>query len=142
MEYRHGIPQTYSVGHLTHCFDVIRAEITCTFDDLPLALPLPEHGPNDQYRQCKDWAQLEKFAKEHAPCVSFNALREAHIAGTDPLPASVRYCQHDSPLLPGIRQYFQKPDDWLPTRAPPSLPDVPGVPWEGYKHQRSAIAGL
>lgn len=70
MEYRHGEEQSRKWGHIAHCLDALRRQVLCDADDTPRAT---ERRPEaisglGQYRQCRDWSQLEAWAKEHTAC--------------------------------------------------------------------------
>ena len=69
-EYRLGEQQSRKWHHISHCFDALRRQVLCDADDTPRAVQREMDGISGvgQYRQCRDWSKLEKWAKEHTAC--------------------------------------------------------------------------
>ena len=69
-EYRRGEQQSRRWGHVSHCFDALRRQVLCDADDTPRAVQRELDGVSGvgQYRQCRDWGRLEKWAKQHTAC--------------------------------------------------------------------------
>ncbi|KAL4984196.1 hypothetical protein BDW68DRAFT_180871 [Aspergillus falconensis] len=115
-EYRHNLPQSVSYPHILHCLDTIRAETICAADDTPRYVPPNgEHGyrPGDgQTRQCRDWAQLEAFVRQHDPCYRYVCPGNEQISNLE----RFKYCSDNSVYLPKIREYFGLKQDWVPSR--------------------------
>lgn len=69
-EYRHGGPQSRKWPHISHCFDALRRQVLCDADDTPRAVRRDLDGVSGvgQTRQCRDWGELERWAKLHTAC--------------------------------------------------------------------------
>ena len=114
MEYRKDIPQALPSEHITHCLDSLRNDIMCHADDTPrytTSTCEPVTGVG-QYRQCRDWAKLEAWAKERHACYRYG---DPTIEDKKPLQLGrMKYCPKDSPYLPTVRKYFGKGKEWYP----------------------------
>lgn len=115
-EYRDGLPQSHAFEHSAHCLDWLRNDIMCRADDTPLYMKTNASGPQNgvgQYRKCKDWSKLTRWAQENTACYRYGDF----VTG-DKQKSQIgrfKYCPKDSPYLPKIRKYFGKNDDWFPT---------------------------
>jgi len=115
MEYRKGLPQSLPPRHIFHCLDSLREQVMCDADDTPRFT----HSKNEesghitgmhQKRQCRDWSKLENWARQYNSCYRYgdptwdkgNQFRR------------FMFCKEDSPYLPAVREFFGKPDDWVP----------------------------
>jgi len=100
----------------------------CAADDTPRYIPVDADGnvPTGvgQYRQCKDWSKLEKWADENSACFSYNEVITHELNEENPYPHALRYCPAGNKWLPTIQKFYNKPDDWVPTKPPPPYPDV------------------
>ena len=69
-EYRLGEPQSRQWHHISHCLDALRRQILCDADDTPRAVQRELDGVSGvrQNRQCRDWGELERWAKKHTAC--------------------------------------------------------------------------
>ena len=70
LEYRLGEVQSRKWAHISHCFDALRRQVLCDADDTPRAVQRDLDGVSGvgQYRKCRDWNRLEKWAKQHTAC--------------------------------------------------------------------------
>ena len=70
MEHRQNETQSRQWHHISHCFDALRRQIICDADDTPRNTQAGMEGVSGtgQFRQCKDWDQLESWAKQHTAC--------------------------------------------------------------------------
>ena len=79
------LPDWFNFGHLTHCLTVLRSDVECFADDLPLytgafgaeaeaksqaKATAPGHG---QPRKCRSWDKVRDFATSHSAC--FDAFK-------------------------------------------------------------------
>ncbi|KAI5360382.1 Putative mycotoxin biosynthesis protein UstYa [Septoria linicola] len=63
-----GIPLSYPVQHVRHCFDAFRQFIMCHADNTPL-YTLGKHTSGDgQWHMCNDWNALRDYATERSAC--------------------------------------------------------------------------
>ncbi|KAL2045929.1 hypothetical protein ABVK25_011925 [Lepraria finkii] len=69
-EYRLGEDQSRKWGYISHCFDALRRQVLCNADDTPRTVQRELDGISGvgQYRQCRDWGMLERWAKAHTAC--------------------------------------------------------------------------
>lgn len=69
-EYRRADGQSRSVGHINHCMDALRRQIMCDADDTPRATERRAEVYSGllQHRKCRNWTELESFAKQHTAC--------------------------------------------------------------------------
>lgn len=124
-------PQTYNVYHIVHCLDNIRSDLMCAADDTPRYIPVDAHTAQPpkrlsegQERQCRDWKKLERWAKEHDSCFSYNKELILNLEGVSPaaaFPQIHQYCTQDSIWMPKVREHFGKGMDWMPIK--PSFPE-------------------
>ncbi|KAJ6035867.1 hypothetical protein N7540_000146 [Penicillium herquei] len=68
-----GLPQRIAFSHILHCLDQLRQDVVCNADDTPryAGTPSPDRPPGTgagQIRMCKDWAQLERWARKRTAC--------------------------------------------------------------------------
>ncbi|RAH69944.1 uncharacterized protein BO66DRAFT_438648 [Aspergillus aculeatinus CBS 121060] len=68
-----GLPQRIAFSHVLHCLDQLRQDVICNADDTPryAGHPRPRDPPGTgagQVRLCRDWAQLERWARERTAC--------------------------------------------------------------------------
>ncbi|RAL11830.1 uncharacterized protein BO97DRAFT_425129 [Aspergillus homomorphus CBS 101889] len=68
-----GLPQRIAFSHVLHCLDQLRQDVICNADDTPrYAGPQkPGHPPGTgagQVRMCRDWALMERWARERTAC--------------------------------------------------------------------------
>ncbi|KAJ0418861.1 hypothetical protein BJY00DRAFT_287158 [Aspergillus carlsbadensis] len=69
-EYRTAQPQSRSWHHIAHCLDALRRQILCDADDTPRATERRVEVVSGvgQHRVCRDWGELERWAREHTAC--------------------------------------------------------------------------
>lgn len=69
-EHRLGEPQSRKWHHISHCFDALRRQVLCDADDTPRTVQRELEGVSGvgQNRQCRDWGELERWAKAHTAC--------------------------------------------------------------------------
>ena len=70
MQMHDKVPQTLHFSHVGHCLAAIREDIICNADDTPRYTGFansPSSGLG-QIRMCRDWSELEKWAREHSAC--------------------------------------------------------------------------
>lgn len=106
------MPQTYNVGHITHCLDQLRMDIMCNADDIPRWTSnddTPESGIG-QHRQCRSWERLESWAEEHTACYRYLNASAQNLNQME----RFKFCPPDSPYLPKVRKYFGFDDGWIP----------------------------
>ena len=68
---RAGLNQTNVPLHLDHCLLALREDIMCNADDTPRYTGGHHKQPGSgsgQFRMCRDWRQLEKFAVANTAC--------------------------------------------------------------------------
>ncbi|RAK77476.1 uncharacterized protein BO72DRAFT_496141 [Aspergillus fijiensis CBS 313.89] len=68
-----GLLQRIAFSHVLHCLDQLRQDVICNADDTPryAGHPRPGDPPGTgagQVRLCRDWAQLERWARERTAC--------------------------------------------------------------------------
>ena len=70
VQYQSGTPQTRDLRHIKRCFDALRQDILCNADDTPRYSGFqPSHSTGlMQDHQCRDWSQLEEWAKANTGC--------------------------------------------------------------------------
>ena len=76
-------PQSLHFKHVNHCLDGLRQEIVCNADDTPRYSGLgQEMGTGSgQYRMCRDWGELEEWAKAHSACYEYREGVETLMGG-------------------------------------------------------------
>lgn len=92
--------------------DALRGDILCQADDTPRYTTItksPESAVG-QLRQCRDWAMLEKWAKERTSCYNYISHKADHIDQFE----RFKFCPPDSPYWPAVRKHFSKGPDWMP----------------------------
>ncbi|KAL4740775.1 hypothetical protein BDV11DRAFT_203956 [Aspergillus similis] len=69
-EFRNGHAQSRTWHHISHCLDALRRQILCDADDTPRATDRRVEVVSGvgQHRVCRDWGQLESWAKAHTAC--------------------------------------------------------------------------
>jgi len=76
-----------------------------------------------QQRHCRDWAKLERWARQHTACFGYNEELTHELAHDGKAyPAAQQFCPEGSKFLPKVREYFGKGEDWMPVK--PEYPDV------------------
>ncbi|MCJ1278463.1 hypothetical protein MMC21_006280 [Puttea exsequens] len=103
-EYDRGLPQSGSFPHIVHCLDALRQDVICHADDTPRYAVLKKETPTGggQYRQCRDWAELDAWAKEMTACWRY-------VNSTDPNTDQLerfKYCPEGSPYLEKAKQRY------------------------------------
>jgi hypothetical protein len=107
-----GLPQSLPLIHITHCMDALRGDIICHADDTPrytTATKSPESAVG-QLRQCRNWAILEKWAKERTSCYNYISHEADQIDQFE----RFKFCPPDSSYWPEVRKHFRKGPDWMP----------------------------
>ncbi|KAL5044215.1 hypothetical protein BDW71DRAFT_215769 [Aspergillus fruticulosus] len=69
-EFRNGYAQSRTWHHISHCLDALRRQVLCDADDTPRATDRRVEVVSgvEQRRVCRDWGQLESWAKAHTAC--------------------------------------------------------------------------
>jgi hypothetical protein len=69
MDFSRGESIDHSFPHLNHCLEALRQDIICNADDTPrwVGSHIPSSGAG-QYRMCRDWNQLDTWAKQYSAC--------------------------------------------------------------------------
>ncbi|OQE43416.1 hypothetical protein PENCOP_c003G08181 [Penicillium coprophilum] len=69
-EFRTGQAQSRTWHHIAHCLDALRRQMLCDADDTPRATERRAEVVSGigQHRVCRDWGELEKWAKAHTAC--------------------------------------------------------------------------
>jgi hypothetical protein len=69
-EFRNGHEQSRTWHHIAHCLDALRRQIICDADDTPRATERRVEVVSGvgQNRVCRDWGELESWAKAHTAC--------------------------------------------------------------------------
>ncbi|CDM37565.1 hypothetical protein DTO013E5_7647 [Penicillium roqueforti] len=69
-EFREGQTQTRTWHHIAHCLDALRRQIICDADDTPRATERRVEVVSGvgQNRVCRNWGELENWAKAHTSC--------------------------------------------------------------------------
>ncbi|KAL1965583.1 hypothetical protein VTN77DRAFT_5667 [Rasamsonia byssochlamydoides] len=96
--------------HIEHCLDILRQDILCEADDLPLYTtpgPSKDSGVNEVHH-CRDWNKLEAWAKANTACFGYVNETGDESGGLQ----YYRYCPKDSPFAPLMRKYFHLPEDY------------------------------
>lgn len=104
IQYQTGAPQTRDLRHVKHCFDALRQDILCDADDTPRYTGFqPSHSTGlMQDRKCRDWGQLEEWAKANTGCWR-------HLPETGPdfhLVEQYKFCPQDSPYAAKVAEVF------------------------------------
>ncbi|KAL1984942.1 hypothetical protein VTN96DRAFT_8498 [Rasamsonia emersonii] len=99
-----------NINHILHCLDILRQDVLCEADDLPLYTTL---GPSkdtgvDEVHYCRDWNKLEEWAIANSAC--FGYVNETHDESGGI--KYYKYCPKGSPFAPAMRKYFGLPDDY------------------------------
>ena len=100
--------------HITHCIDTLRSDILCQADETPRYTTItksPESAVG-QIHQCRDWAMLEKWAKERTSCYNYISAEADHINQFE----RFKFCPADSLYWPAVRKHFGKGPEWMPVR--------------------------
>ncbi|PYH81882.1 hypothetical protein BO82DRAFT_383445 [Aspergillus uvarum CBS 121591] len=68
-----GLPQRIAFSHVQHCLDQLRQDVICNADDTPRYAGHQQPGDPPgtgagQVRLCRDWSQLERWARERTAC--------------------------------------------------------------------------
>ena len=74
MKYARGEnPEKGAYHHVQHCLESLRQDVICDADDTPRFAGFEKGVSGDeQFRQCRDWSQLESWSKEHTACYRFD----------------------------------------------------------------------
>ena len=96
--------QSGAFAHVVHCLDALRQDVLCSADDTPRYAVLKKETPTGggQYRHCRDWSELEAWAKEQTACWRY-------VNSTDPNTSQLerfKYCPEGSPYLEKARKIF------------------------------------
>ena len=96
--------QNGAFPHVVHCLDALRQDVLCTADDTPRYAVQQRETPTGggQYRECKDWSQLEAWVQEHTACWRY-------VNSTDPSTNQLerfKYCPEGSPFLEKAKAEF------------------------------------
>lgn len=69
-EFRDGEIQSRAWHHIAHCLDALRRQILCDADDTPRATERRVEVVSGlgQHRMCRDWGELERWARSHTAC--------------------------------------------------------------------------
>jgi hypothetical protein len=69
-EFQNGQAQSRTWHHIGHCLDALRRQILCDADDTPRATERRVEVVSGvgQHRVCRDWGELESWAKAHTAC--------------------------------------------------------------------------
>ena len=104
VEYQRGAPQSGDLEHVTHCFQALLEDIRCHADDTPRYSgfqPSLSTGLGQKY-QCRDWHQLEEWAKSNNACWRYtDHSRPGHHVVED-----FTYCPKDSPYASKVAEIF------------------------------------
>jgi hypothetical protein len=119
LEYRNGQTQTYTTEHLLHCLENLRVDITCSADDTPRYVPMDATTSTvktgvGQVRQCRNWDQLTRWAKDHSACFNYNEFERKELEEQRVMPWAWSYCSRDSEYLPQVQQFYGRPSNWVP----------------------------
>lgn len=70
MDAHRGRPQRIALIHILHCLDQLRQDVICNADDTPryAGFQDPPGTGMGQVRMCKDWGELEIWARDHTAC--------------------------------------------------------------------------
>ncbi|KAI4141583.1 MAG: hypothetical protein LQ340_007600, partial [Diploschistes diacapsis] len=80
--------------HVLHCLNVLRDEIMCDASDVPMYTGYqPDQASGlGQVRMCRDWGQLEAWAREHTACWRY-------VEGVESELDRYRFCPSGSPYV-------------------------------------------
>ncbi|KAI1124349.1 hypothetical protein F5Y10DRAFT_249615 [Nemania abortiva] len=108
-EYRRGEKQSRSWHHISHCFDALRRQILCDADDTPRATDHRAEVVSGllQHRRCRNWQQLEDFAKQHTACYK----RPDNPNDGHPILDRFKHCPPDSGYV--VKDDWVSPDEFL-----------------------------
>lgn len=71
-EFEQGLPQTTPMRHHIHCLDALRENALCSADDTlrpaGTGVAKPQDPRNPPRKQCRDRAQLERWALQNSAC--------------------------------------------------------------------------
>ncbi|MCJ1390964.1 hypothetical protein MMC18_003825 [Xylographa bjoerkii] len=112
-EAHRGHDQSLRYLHLVHCLDRFRQEIVCHAHDTLLYIHKKDSNKNVkviniQSHQCRDWNELETWARERTACYTDHHFEHPHKWD------NYKNCPPDSTYLPKVREQFNLPSDWLP----------------------------
>lgn len=110
-EYELGAVQSLPLAHITHCLASLRDEILCFADDTPRYTTASDDPKTaeGQFRQCRDWAQLERWAEQRSACYQYIS----HKADTIDQFKRFMFCPRDSRYWTQVRAHFRKPVGWF-----------------------------
>lgn len=119
-EYRHGVSQSRSWHHISHCMDSLRRQVLCDADDTPRATERRAEVVSGllQHRKCRSWEDLEKFAKKHTAC--YKRPENPESSGESKL-ERFKHCPPDSGYI--ITDDYVPPDEFLVGLPEESLGD-------------------
>ena len=91
--------------------DTLLQDVMCHADDMPW-YQLPPEPYRQKYaqfqsRQCKDWDQLLRWAKQHNSCFQYDNVTDAQGHPTDNQIDHYKFCPEDSPFKPVMERYFE-----------------------------------
>ena len=103
-EFDRNLPQSGSFPHVIHCLDALRQDVLCSADDTPRYTVMKKETPTGggQYRQCRDWEELQKWVGEHTACWKY-------VNSTDPEMDQLerfKYCPEGSEYLEKARERY------------------------------------
>jgi hypothetical protein len=96
IEYRSNTSQSSPWPHIAHCLLVLRDEAMCNADDIPryTGFQKDHRTGQGQYRMCRDFSELEEWAKKHTACWRhIGEMREPGFRELD----RYRFCPEESP---------------------------------------------
>lgn len=102
----------------------------CSADDTPRYVPLTATKSTvktgvGQVRQCRDWTQLESWAKNHSACFNYNEFERKELEEDRVYPAAWSYCSKDSQYLSTVQKFYGKSADWVPSdRGRPDIDKI------------------
>ncbi|MCJ1312465.1 hypothetical protein MMC25_006139 [Agyrium rufum] len=99
VELRRGEEPSYPWAHTDHCLSSLLDDAFCAADDTPKK---DQDSPGTQYRQCRDWSELEAWARQHTACYKF--INET--SSTLPLLDRYQFCPADSPYWGEVRKWY------------------------------------
>lgn len=102
-------------------------DIQCSADDTPRFIP-PSATESTvktgvgQIRQCRDWTQLNAWAKSHDACFRYNQFLYQELTGNKVYPLAFQFCEKGNEYLPVVQRFLGKGDDWVAEE--PGWPDI------------------
>lgn len=104
LEFDRGLNRSESTHHILHCLDALRQDVLCNADDTPRYTGFQHRGLSGtgQFRQCRNWNQLEAWAQRHTACFRYNNPHDHSINFLE----RIKFCPEGSPYIAKVKETF------------------------------------